>query len=77
MITDTKKTIDHAVRTVIDQEIVLPLVLKHGTEKGHEIICAVKRVTDIMNSWPDEIKNECKQALLLIIDVADRYSIEY
>ncbi len=52
------------------EAVMLPIIKKHGVNKGSRIVAAVGDILGRMVQWPDDIKNECNEEFERILKMA-------
>jgi len=52
------------------KEIFIPIVEKHGLEKGGRIMCEVGKTLATVTAWPEDIKEDCLAEVQHILELA-------
>lgn len=52
------------------KEVMLPIIEKHGLDKGGKVLTAVGEVLTQISKWPDDIKESCMEELERILELA-------
>ena len=56
-----------AVEAQMFSEIMLPVIQKHGAEKGARIMACVGKVFEEMARWPDDVRVESHDEMLRLL----------